>query len=118
APASPQPAQNTSTPPRRGLPPEVVPFDEKMEFKRKLVPAKVHAFRMSQVRLLPGVFADCQKANFDYLKRLDSDRLLHNFRVNAGLASSAQPLGGWEKPDCELRGRFVGHYLSACALMY
>jgi uncharacterized protein len=38
--------------------------------------------------------------------------------VNAGLSSSAQPLGGWEKPDCELRGHFVGHYLSACALMY
>src|SRR5581483_4477259 len=47
-----------------------------------------------------------------------SDRLLHNFRVNAGLPSTAEPLGGWEKPDCELRGHFVGHFLSACALMY
>ncbi|MFL6448524.1 MAG: beta-L-arabinofuranosidase domain-containing protein [Bryobacteraceae bacterium] len=32
--------------------------------------------------------------------------------------SSAKPFGGWEKPDCELRGHFVGHYLSGCALMY
>src|SRR5689334_3408048 len=117
APAA-QPAQNTSAPPRRGLPPEVAPFGETIEFTRKSVPAKIHAFRMAQVRLLPSVFADCQQANFGYLKRLDSDRLLHNFRVNAGLPSSAQPLGGWEKPDCELRGHFVGHYLSACALMY
>lgn len=117
APAA-QPAQNTSAPPRRGLPPEVVPFGETIEFARKPVPAKVHAFRMSQVRLLPSVFADSQQANYGYLKRLDSDRLLHNFRINAGLTSSAQPLGGWEKPDCELRGHFVGHYLSACALMY
>ena len=47
------------------------------------------------------------------------DRLLHTFRINAGLPSSAQPLGGWEAPDCELRGHYAGgHYLSACALMY
>ena len=117
APAT-QPAQNTTAPPKRDLPPEVAPFGETIEFTRKPVPAKVQAFPMSQVRLLPGMLADCQQANYGYLKRLDSDRLLHNFRINAGLASSAQPLGGWEKPDCELRGHFVGHYLSACALMY
>jgi DUF1680 family protein len=50
---------------------------------------------------------------------MPSDRLLHTFRINAGLASSAEPVGGWEKPDCELRGHFTGgHYLSACALTY
>src|SRR5262249_29492243 len=32
--------------------------------------------------------------------------------------SKAQQLGGWERPDIELRGHFMGHYLSACALMY
>lgn len=26
-------------------------------------------------------------------------------------------MGGWEAPDCELRGHYVGHYLSACALV-
>ena len=46
---------------------------------------------------------------------LDPDRLLHMFRVTAGLPSSAQALGGWEAPDNELRGHFTGHYLSACA---
>src|SRR5262249_30172779 len=47
------------------------------------------------------------------------DRVLHTFRTNAGLSSSAQPLGGWEAPDCELRGHYAGgHYLSAVALMY
>ncbi len=35
------------------------------------------------------------------------------------MQSSAQPLGGWEAPDCELRGHYAGgHYLSAVALMY
>ncbi len=53
-----------------------------------------------------------------YLLSLDVDRLLHTFRINAGLPSSADPLGGWEDPKCEVRGHFVGHYLSACALMY
>ena len=47
------------------------------------------------------------------------ERLLHTFRINARIPSSAQPLGGWEAPDCELRGHYVGgHYLSAAALMY
>jgi hypothetical protein len=39
--------------------------------------------------------------------------------LTAGLPSSAEPLGDWEKPDCELRGHFAGgHYLSACALAF
>ena len=53
-----------------------------------------------------------------YLLALDVDRLLHTFRLNAGLPSSARPLGGWEEPKVELRGHFTGHYLSACALMF
>ncbi len=107
------------SPPRRdGLPPETPPFGEMIVFEGKSAPAKINAFAMTEVRLLPGVYKDSQDANLAYLKRLDAERLLHNFRVNAALPSSAKPLGGWEKPDCELRGHFVGHYLSACALMY
>jgi DUF1680 family protein len=68
--------------------------------------------------LTSGPFWDAQEANRRVLHRLPADRLVYNFRINAGLASSAQPLGGWEKPDCELRGHFTGHYLSAAALMY
>ena len=33
------------------------------------------------------------------------------------LDRTAEPLGGWEAPNNELRGHFTGHYLSACALM-
>ncbi|MBV9304200.1 MAG: glycoside hydrolase family 127 protein [Acidobacteriaceae bacterium] len=110
--------QNTSAPRRRERPPERPPFGETIEFKRNVLPLKVEAFRMEEVRLLPGSFKQAQEANLAFLKRLDADRLLHNFRVNAGLPSSAKPLGGWEAPDCELRGHFVGHFLSACALMY
>ncbi|MGI8961189.1 MAG: beta-L-arabinofuranosidase domain-containing protein [Bryobacteraceae bacterium] len=103
---------------KAGLPEEIHPFGETLVFTRKEVSPKIQAFQMTQVRLSSGIFENVQEANRGYLHRLNSDRLLHNFRVNAGLSSSAQPLGGWEKPDCELRGHFVGHYLSACALMY
>jgi DUF1680 family protein len=55
--------------------------------------------------------------------------LLHGFRLNAGLPSSAEPLGGWEvyvppapgqRPnnEGELRGHFIGHFLSASAQLY
>ena len=73
---------------------------------------------LGDVRLLEGPALAAQEVNRKYLLSLDNDRLLHDFRLNAGLPSTAEPLGGWEKPTCELRGHFVGHYLSACALMY
>ena len=80
---------------------------------------KVKPFPITQVRLKNGPFKEAMEANRRYLLSLPADRLLHTFRLNAGLPSSAEPLGGWEKPDCELRGHFAGgHYLSACALMY
>lgn len=79
----------------------------------------VEPFPLEQVRLLDGPFQQAMEINRQWLNSLPSDRLLHTFRLTAGLASSAEPLGGWEKPDCELRGHFAGgHYLSACALMY
>ncbi len=86
---------------------------------RERVNWSVEPFPLSQVRLLTGPFQQEQETNRRWLHSLPSDRLLHTFRLTAGLASSAQPLGGWEKPDCELRGHFAGgHYLSACALAY
>ena len=80
----------------------------------KLVP-----FPMTAVRLLPGEFAAQAEINQRYLDSLDPTRLAHSFRTTAKLTSSATPYGGWEKPDCELRGHFNGgHYLSAVALAY
>jgi len=82
------------------------------------IPHKASGFELRDVRLLEGPFRDAMLRDQQYLLGLDPDRLLHNFRVNAGLPSSAKPLGGWEAPDVELRGHSVGHYLSALALMY
>jgi Uncharacterized protein conserved in bacteria len=75
-------------------------------------------FELSQVRLRPGAALGALNVNRSHLLTYDPDRLLHMFRVTAGLPSTAEPLGGWEAPDNELRGHFTGHYLSACALLY
>ena len=86
---------------------------------REVVPLQAVPFGMSNVRLGPGAFSAAAEANRRYLKTLPPDRLLHTFRLTAGLPTSAEPLGDWEKPDCELRGHFAGgHYLSACALSF
>lgn len=70
-------------------------------------------FPSASVTLSPSWIQQRENLNLSYLKSLDPDRLLHNFRVNAGIASSAMPLEGWEAPGIGLRGHFTGHYLSA-----
>jgi hypothetical protein len=75
-------------------------------------------FSMPEVRLLPGVWKETMELNRSFLYSLPNERLAHNFRITAGIPSDADPLGGWEAPDCELRGHYVGHYLSSCALMH
>ena len=79
-------------------------------------------FALADVRLLPGPFLDAQKLDEAYLLRLEPDRMLHNFRVNAGLAPKAPVYGGWEsvEPWIEIRchGHTLGHYLTAAACMY
>jgi uncharacterized protein len=78
----------------------------------------VHPFALQQVRLLDGPIKEATERNRTFLRGLELDRLLHTFRLTAGLPTSAEPLGGWEGPTVELRGHFTGHFLSACALMY
>jgi uncharacterized protein len=75
-------------------------------------------FPLSAVRLLPGPFANNASRTQAYISFVDSERMLHMFRVTAGLASSASPLGGWETPTTELRGHSMGHLLSALAQAY
>jgi DUF1680 family protein len=94
----------------------VEPFAQPITFTRNQQTPKLKPFPLNQVRLGDGPFNDMHRWNAGYMKRLSTDSLLHAFRVNAGIASNAAPLGGWEDPKGELRGHFAGHYLSACAL--
>ena len=57
---------------------------------------KVHPFLNSEVTLKSSWIEQRASLNLQYLKSLEPDRLLHNFRVNAGLPSSAKPLEGWD----------------------
>lgn len=74
---------------------------------------KVIPFPSTSVTLLSSWIKQREDLNIKYLESLEPDRLLHNFRINAGLPSSVEPLEGWESPKIGIRGHFVGHYLSA-----
>jgi DUF1680 family protein len=85
---------------------------------KPVVPVRAYPFNLKNVRLLEGPFKAAMDRDLQYMMSLDNDRLLHMFRVTAGLPSTAEAYGGWEKSDVELRGHTVGHFLSAAALMY
>ena len=86
------------------------------------VAVRASEFSLADVRLLEGPFRRAQELDAKYMLRLEPDRLLHNFRVNAGLKPKAPVYGGWEsqEPWVEIRchGHTLGHYLSACSLMF
>ena len=63
-----------------------------------------------------------EKRNRKYLMDLKSENLLLNFNLEAGRFSCAYHPegihGGWEAQTCQLRGHFLGHWLSAAAMLY
>lgn len=85
-------------------------------------PAMLQPFDMRDVDLHDGPFLHAQRQTEAYLLRLKPDRLLHNFRVNAGLKPKAPVYGGWESEplwdEINCHGHTLGHYLSGCALAY
>src|SRR5215207_10980305 len=86
------------------------------------VTPRASAFGLADVRLLEGPFRQAQARDAKYLLRLEPDRLLHNFRVNAGLRPKAPVYGGWESQEpwvaIRCHGHTLGHYLTAVACMY
>jgi len=83
-----------------------------------VVKLQAEPFSLRDVRLLDGPFKHAMELDRKYMLSLDADRLLHVFRLRAGLPSTAKPYGGWMAPDHVSRGEFVGLYLSACAEMF
>jgi DUF1680 family protein len=75
-----------------------------------------------RVRLLPGLFKKRFDINRRYVFSLQTHNLLQNHYMEAGLWA---PIGkpedahwGWESPTCQIRGEFLGHWLSAAAHIY
>jgi DUF1680 family protein len=92
------------------------------------------SFGLEQIQLLPGLFKDRFTLNLDYVMSLRSDNLLQNFYLEAGIKKDFHGAfrvtmhgnsgagddrhWGWESPTCEIRGHFLGHWLSAAARIY
>jgi hypothetical protein len=85
-------------------------------------PAALRPFDLADVDLGESPFLHAQRMTEAYLIRLQPDRMLHNFRVNAGLQPKAPVYGGWESEpiweDINCHGHTLGHYLSACSLAW
>ena len=72
--------------------PVITPGMTKRPVGKQQFGAKIQPFPLSSVRLKKGPFLDALEADRHYLHLLPSDRLLHTFRLNAGIPSSAEPL--------------------------
>jgi DUF1680 family protein len=79
------------------------------------LPAKTEGLPLSAVRLKPSIYSTAVEVNRKYLLDLSADRLLHNFRLYAGLKPKAPIYGGWESET--IAGHTLGHYLTALTLM-
>jgi len=75
-----------------------------------------------QVRLWEGDMRRREEANKNYLMKLETRYLLRSYLHEAGRLSGRghdmNALNGWEDLSCQLRGHFLGHWLSAAALNY
>ncbi len=80
------------------------------------VPGRVQPFDLADVTLLPSPFQAAMGRDTAYLLSLDPNRLLHNFRTEAGLTPKAPIYGGWENSG--VAGHILGHYLSALSMQY
>ncbi|MFD1673687.1 beta-L-arabinofuranosidase domain-containing protein [Alicyclobacillus fodiniaquatilis] len=92
-------------------------------------------FEPGIVKLLASPYMARFDLNVKYLMSLSSTNLLRTYYQEAGLWSYSGSAGtsigpdisqdhpstwhwGWEAPTCELRGHFLGHWLSAAANVY
>ncbi|MCR5685473.1 MAG: glycoside hydrolase family 127 protein [Lachnospiraceae bacterium] len=75
--------------------------------------------------LTNSIFNDRYRVDRAYLESLDTRALLQNYTLEAGVILEGNFVTpkpeetylhwGWEAPMCQLRGHFLGHWMSACA---
>jgi DUF1680 family protein len=83
----------------------------------EVIAFKALPFSLDRVKLLDGPFKQATELNENILlNTYESDRFLAKFRTEAGLESKAEHYHGWE--DDTIAGHSLGHYLSACSMMY
>ncbi|MBO4824933.1 MAG: glycoside hydrolase family 127 protein [Lachnospiraceae bacterium] len=74
------------------------------------------------VRIFEGDLIRREMRNKQYLMSLENWQLLRSFLFEAGRVTgrgnNKEALDGWEDLSCQLRGHFLGHWLSAAAFVY
>jgi len=74
------------------------------------------------VKIFEGDLIRREMRNKQYLMSLENWQLLRSFQFEAGRVTgrgnNKEALDGWEDLSCQLRGHFLGHWLSAAAFVY
>lgn len=94
------------------------PGEQVLQLSEKPPEAKLTPVATGEVTLLPGLFRERRELTKAYLLRLKTENLVQNHLLEAGVRIDRpyeQMHQGWESPHCQLRGHFVGHWLSAAA---
>ncbi len=69
------------------------------------------------VHIEGGLFAANRDRDLAYLRLLDADMMLYNFRAAFGVPVREKDApGGWDAPNGLLRGHSTGHFMSALAI--
>ena len=82
----------------------------------EVIPFRALPFSLVDVKLLDGPFLHATQLDAKTLLTYEPDRLLSKFFTEAGLKPKAEHYMGWENET--IAGHSLGHYLSACAMMY
>jgi DUF1680 family protein len=82
----------------------------------EVIEFRVLPFSLNEVKLLDGPFLHAMELQSKILLNYDPDRLLSRFYEEAGLKPKAERYMGWENES--LAGHSLGHYLSACSMVY
>ena len=104
-------------------------YDSSLFYSGQKPDIKLKSVSVQNVKLLTSLFSQRYELNKKYLMSLENDKLLQNFYYEAGLSKTGYIMlnkninykdfyWGWESPGNQLRGHFLGHWLSAAAYMY
>ncbi len=97
-----------------------------------MINVQYRSFNPAEVQLEEGLFQQRYELNRRYLLSLQNQNLLQNHYLEAGIGNFKQLRNtmhgepgkgdnrhwGWESPTCQIRGLFLGHWLSAAARDY
>ena len=82
----------------------------------EVISFRVLPFELTDIKLLDGPFLHATELDAKTLLNYEPDRLLSKFYSEAGLKPKADHYMGWENET--IAGHSLGHYLSACSMMY